>query len=535
MAATLQRTAAKKLHQAANCRQGTLEGGPLQSGSTRCLVVGKSLSPKLVGWASEYQQLQLEIVDNRWGSRHLQSTKCFQRANDWHGLSTRGCPNQRRRSSKSNVGPLNAVAVQKPTYPVEELGKAQDQACILQAFNWGSCRRDARSWYQLLLDSVDSIEEGAFTDVLLPPCCQSLDPQGFMPVDFYELDTSYGTAEELRQLIAALHSRGVHAIADLVINRLAGVATDSTVSWKKAGGTVADDIDWMDWVSGSGSPALLTEDASADSYPGLAAIDHSNPVVQSDLKGWLLWLKTEVGFDGWFFDYARGFDPQAVANYGEASGPSLAIADYWNPMRYNGTSLEYGQDQHREDLCNWVKATGGSARVLDYTTKGILQMAVERCEYWRLIDPKGRPPGMIGWWPAKAVTFVDNHSTGSEPRHWPFPDWGVMLGYAYILTHPGTPCVFWDHVHAWKHKDAIYSLLAVRRRNGIHAQSSVRITACHSDLYVAQVGSFDGPDQAFRGVYVKLGPSMNLRGGGPPGSDWVVAASGHDYCVWEQR
>lgn len=52
----------------------------------------------------------------------------------------------------------------------------------------------------------------------------------------------------------------------------------------------------------------------------------------------------------------------------------------------------------------------------------------------------------------QAITFVDNHSTGSEPRHWPFPDWGVMLGYAYILTHPGTPCVFWDHVHAWKLK-----------------------------------------------------------------------------------
>lgn len=61
-----------------------------------------------------------------------------------------------------------------------------------------------------------------------------------MPVDFYELNTSYGTAEELRRLIAALHSRGVRTVANLVINRLAGVATDSTVSWKKAGGTVAD-------------------------------------------------------------------------------------------------------------------------------------------------------------------------------------------------------------------------------------------------------------------------------------------------------
>jgi hypothetical protein len=57
------------------------------------------------------------------------------------------------------------------------------------------------------------------------------------------------------------------------------------------------EIDWVDWVSNSGSPALLPESAEADSYPGLAAVDHSNPVVQSDLKGWLLWLETDVGFD----------------------------------------------------------------------------------------------------------------------------------------------------------------------------------------------------------------------------------------------
>ncbi len=23
---------------------------------------------------------------------------------------------------------------------------------------------------------------------------------------------------------------------------------------------------------------------------------------------------------------------------------------------------------------------------------------------WRLIDPQGKPPGLLGWWPAKAVS-----------------------------------------------------------------------------------------------------------------------------------
>ncbi len=74
-----------------------------------------------------------------------------------------------------------------------------------------------------------------------------------------------------------------------------------------------------------------------------------------------------------------------------------------------------------------------------------MQEAVLRREYWRLVDRQGRPPGVIGLWPSRAVTFVENHDTGSTLNHWPFPWNHLMEGYCYILTHPGTPCVFWDH------------------------------------------------------------------------------------------
>jgi alpha-amylase len=41
-----------------------------------------------------------------------------------------------------------------------------------------------------------------------------------------------------------------------------------------------------------------------------------------------------------------------------------------------------------------------------------LQEAVKHCEYWRLADSKNKAPGLIGWWPQRSVTFVDNHDTG---------------------------------------------------------------------------------------------------------------------------
>jgi hypothetical protein len=40
-------------------------------------------------------------------------------------------------------------------------------------------------------------------------------------------------------------------------------------------------------------------------------------------------------------------------SYGAASRPSLAVADYWNPMRYNGTALEYGQGEPSRRSLPW--------------------------------------------------------------------------------------------------------------------------------------------------------------------------------------
>ena len=44
------------------------------------------------------------------------------------------------------------------------------------------------------------------------------------------------------------------------------------------------------------------------------------------------------------------------------------------------------------------------------------------------------------------VTFVDNHDTGKEHDKWLVKDFA--MAYAYILTHEGTPCVFYPHYYA---------------------------------------------------------------------------------------
>ncbi len=150
------------------------------------------------------------------------------------------------------------------------------------------------------------------------------------------------------------------------------------------------------------------------------------------------------------------------------------------------------------------------------------QEACRNEEMWRLIDRDGKPPGVLGVWPSRAVTFIDNHDTGSTQAHWPFPADKVLWGYAYTLTHPGMPSVFWDHVFDWGEdvRGKIAALVEVRRRCGIHSRSAVRILTAEGGCYAAEVDAK---------VCVKIG-----RAGWQPHDEgkWALACSGDGFAVW---
>lgn len=91
-----------------------------------------------------------------------------------------------------------------------------------------------------------------------------------------------------------------------------------------------------------------------------------------------------------------------------------------------------------------------------------------------MLGPQGKPPGVIGLWPSRSVTFIDNHDTGSSLQHWPFPWNHIEEGYCYILTHPGTPCIFYDHFFDGGLGNKIRELVRLRKRTKISARSKVR-------------------------------------------------------------
>ncbi|KVH48446.1 Glycoside hydrolase, catalytic domain-containing protein, partial [Cynara cardunculus var. scolymus] len=313
-----------------------------------------------------------------------------------------------------------------------EPGTGTGREIVFQGFNWESCRR---RWYLDLAPKAADLSRCGITAVWLPPPTESVAPQGYMPSDLYNLNSAYGTQEELKYCIEEMHNQHLLALGDVVLNHRCAHKQSANGVWNIFGGKLAwgpeaivcDDPNFQ----GRGNPS------SGDIFHAAPNIDHSQDFVREDVKQWLNWLRNNIGYDGWRLDFVRGFSGGYVKEYIEASNPAFAIGEYWDSLAYEGGNLCYNQDAHRQRVINWINATGGTSSAFDVTTKGILHSALHN-QYWRLIDPHGKPTGVMGWWPSRAVTFLENHDTGSTQGHWPFPRDKLMQGYAYILTHPGT-------------------------------------------------------------------------------------------------
>ena len=387
---------------------------------------------------------------------------------------------------------------------------------LLQGFHWASHAgapdgyAGRKSWYRIVRENAAAIRQAGFSWVWFPPPSDSLAPQGYIPRRWNTLDSAYGSEAELRDAIRALAP--VNALADVVLNHRVGIHTagadfDDPPFPDNRAAIAADD----DSGVGTGNPD------TGEHHPAGRDLDHTNPGVRVAIKNYLRRLRT-VGFRGWRYDLVKGFHGRFVGEYNDASAPGLSVGECF--------------DGDRQLIANWIDATGGRSTAFDFPTRFLLYEALSRDDYSGLRSFSGGraiPAGLLGLAPGRAVTFLDNHDTeyrreeehqygGYGVHH--FPGGAVDRGYAYTLTHPGIPCVFWSHYFDWgaATRGRIERLLQIRKRMGIHSKSEVDIREATWGLYAAVI------DER---VAVKLGWRD-----WHPGHRWRPVLDGDRFAVW---
>ncbi|MGB3467943.1 MAG: starch-binding protein [Cyclobacteriaceae bacterium] len=407
--------------------------------------------------------------------------------------------------------------------------KAQDEDVMFQAFDWNVQNQPAgQTWYDVLDANKQTIKDAGIDLIWMPPPSNSAAPQGYLPRELYDLNSAYGSQQDLIDLIASFHSLDMKVISDIVINHRVGssdAVTFANPAWPTFYITADDEgPQFVSYpvnlsINGDYFPgSALKADGSNGTFAAARDLDHMNPAVRQEIIRWMNFLKNDIGFDGWRYDFVHGYDPIYNKEYNDATNPYFAV----------GELLESSRVQTN----NWVNFTQQSSSAFDFNTKVSLQNALRDNNLSYLRDFAGNASGMIGINPGKSVTFLDNHDTGLAQQccgsSYVFPSDEVNLrkGYVYILTHPGNPMVFWTHFFDAPVgvRNAIRDLIAIRKDVKIYAGTTMNIAEARNDLYAAYIDGRNGT------IAMKLG-SGNWS---PSGAGWTLRTSGNDYAVWTQ-
>lgn len=399
--------------------------------------------------------------------------------------------------------------------PPQQAGGSR--AIMLQAFHWNSANYANPNWYGVLQNNAADIKNMGFTHVWFPPPSDAGSKEGYLPRQLNILNSSYGSSTDLSNAVHAFTNNGVKAIADIVVNHRVG-----TTGWSDFTNPT-----WSRYsiVSGDECNCGLGNPDTGQGYSAARDLDHKNVNdVQNGIQAWLNNVIKPAGFSGLRFDYVKGFGGAYAGQYSNNFGAEFCVGEMW-PDSFDLNNL----NANRQAIMDWINATGNSCGAFDFTTKGILNDALANGNYWRLKATDGKPQGAIGWWPAMSVTFVDNHDTGpaescgSGQNLWSVPCGSVMEGYAYVLTHPGIPSVFYPHIYNWNLKSQIAALINARKSADVTSTSAVSIVQATQGLYAAIVTGNTHK------LAMKIGPNS-----WSPGSGWTLMTSGNNYAVWMQ-
>lgn len=229
-------------------------------------------------------------------------------------------------------------------------------------------------------------------------------------------------------------------------------------------------------------------------------MDHENDRVRGLVKDLIVYLRDQLGFDGIRIDMSKGFSGKYQAEYESHWDTKFAVGEYF--------------DGDLNLVKDFLRSSNYQVAVFDFPL--YLQRAIVTNNFGAL---NGLNAGVISYNSSLSVPFIGNHDVSRDQ------DFGnndqILQGYAYILSHPGTPMVYYGHFQNQNLQRNIVTLIALRKEIGINSDSNYKIEKATSGLYAAYITGSKGK------IAVKLG-----SGDWSPQSKFTLLFTGSNLAMW---
>lgn len=379
------------------------------------------------------------------------------------------------------------------------------QGVMMQTFYWDVEPR--HEWWKIINGKVEGWANAGIDRLWLPAATKGQSggfSMGYDPSDYFDfgefmqhgtVPTRFGTRSELETLIANAHSNNLEVIADIILNHNSGGGEEFNPYRNKMTFTLFNEENGN--ASGMFNrnfehfhPNSTSQSDAGNLFFDEQDLDHDVPYVQDWLwkkeNSVAKYYKNVMKFDGWRFDYVKGFAPWVIKEW-MASVGGFAVGENW--------------DGNANVLKDWVEETGISA--FDFAAFYKLEEALDRHNDLTYL---GRDM-LRKTHPDQAVTFVANHDTEKDTNE----DNRIsaenkMKAYAYILTHDGYPTIFYSDYENEAFKDEIKRLILIHNSLAI---GNVEVLHNDNDEYVMK-RSGDGNNPGLI-LYINTSSSTKRR------------------------
>jgi len=299
-------------------------------------------------------------------------------------------------------------------------------------------------WLDHIADQANAFRQAGFSAVLLPPVLKSSkgdgpDADGYAVFDDYDLgskdqmgsvSTRFGNRSQLQRCIAVMRANGLEVYADLVPHQRSG-GHKYVYVYDATGGPEAGRFPKHPECFYPNVPRDPIAGPVPDDFPfgdELCPINAKPPgYVMNGLLAAGSWLTRSLDVQGYRVDDVKGMAVEFVHKFltSDAMAANFAVGEYF--------------DGDPQTLNWWVWESGmmGRCNAFDFSLRfAVAAMCNNPSNYdMTQLDHAG----LTGISPMQSVTFVENPDTDTrEPVIT-----NKVLGYAYILTSEGYPCVFY--------------------------------------------------------------------------------------------